>query len=157
MRKIARNFLMMAGALLMPLLAPGAGNDNPQISLMDQEVKYEKEKAEYLQTYVLDKIIGPGKANVIVDIEFGLETKTINQAAKERKTEKKKRLGEVEYLLPGVPNPKSVTQESAPGESKEESGQAEETKYEVRTIIKKQAVTVLHDEVLRPKILVPVI
>jgi len=146
MRKIARNFLMMAGALLMPLLAPGAGNDNPQISLMDQEVKYEKEKAEYLQTYVLDKIIGPGKANVIVDIEFGLETKTINQAAKERKTEKKKRLGEVEYLLPGVPNPKSVTQESAPGESKEESGQAEETKYEVRTVIKRQIVTVLHDE-----------
>src|SRR3989339_14493 len=147
MRKtVYYRFLLAAGALLMPLLTFGAANDNPQISLMDQEIKYEKEKAEYLQTYVLDKILGPRKANVIVDVEFGLETKTVNQAAKEKKTEKKKRLGEVEYLLPGVPNPKSVTQESAPGESKEESGQAEETKYEVRTVIKRQIVTVLHDE-----------
>lgn len=117
-----------------------------QLSLMEQETKYEKEKAEYLQQYVLDKILGPGKAVVIVDIELGIETKVIRQAARERKTDKKKKLGAMDYLLPGVPNPKSVTDESPPGESKEESGAAEKTKVEVRTVIKKQVVTVLHDE-----------
>ncbi len=123
-----------------------AANDNSPFSLMDQEVRYEKDKAEYIQTFILDKILGPGKAIVIVDVELGMETKTSNQAAKEKKTEKKKRLGEVEYLLPGIPNPKSVSQESAPGESKEESGTAEEVKVETKTVIKKQLVTVLYDE-----------
>lgn len=126
----------------VPITSP----ENFQMSLIEQEAKFEKEKGEYLQQYVLDKILGPGKAIVIVDIELGIETKTINQSAKEKKTEKKKRLGEIEYLLPGVPNPKSVSQESSPGESKEEAGQAEETKVEIRTIIKKLIITIIHDE-----------
>lgn len=120
--------------------------ETAQLSLLEQEHKYEKEKAEYLQTFVLDKILGPGKAIVIVEVEIGIETRTTTQAAKERKAEKKKSLGEIDYLLPGVPNPKSVSQETAPGETKEESGAAEEVKVESRTVIRKQAVTVLHDD-----------
>ncbi len=159
--KLKKQIIVIAALLVCsalwhpaPRAAAAASSEfQTQTSMMDQEAKFEKEKAEYLQQYVLDKILGPGKAIVIVDIELGVETKTINQAAKERKTERKKRLGDVEYLLPGIPNPKSVSQESAPGESKEESGQAEETKYEMRTIIKKLMVTVLYDEkVLKDKL-----
>lgn len=130
-----------------------AETDNTQVNLMEQQTKYEKEKAQYLQEYVLDKIMGPGKAIVIVDVELSVETKKVQQAANNKKSEKKKRIGDVDYLLPGVPNPKSVTQESAPGESKEESGQAEETKYESKTVIKKQVVTVIHDEKISQSIL----
>lgn len=137
-------------ALLLGLAAPAlpAADESSQLSLLDKEAKYEKEKAEYLQQFVLDKILGPGKAVPIVDVQLGLETRTTRQEAKERKQEKKKRLGEVDYLLPGVPNPKSVVQEGTPGESKEESGQAEEVKVEVQVVIKKLLVTVLHDEKL---------
>lgn len=136
--------------ILLGCLVPAlmSADDVSQLSLLDKEAKYEKEKAEYLQQYVLDKILGPGKAVAIVDVQLGLETRTTRQEAKERKQEKKKRLGEVDYILPGVPNPKSVVQESAPGESKEETGQAEETKVEVQIVIKKLLVTVLHDEKL---------
>lgn len=142
---------VLALAVLCSCLAPAfaATTDEPsQMSLLEQESKFEKEKAEYLQQYVLDKILGPGRAVVIVDVLLGVETKTVKQAAKERKSEKKKRLGEVDYLLPGVPNPKSVAQESDPGESKEESGQAEEVKVEMHTVIKKLIVTILYDEKL---------
>ena len=54
----------------------------------------------------------------------------------------------MEYILPGVPNPKSVTNENpqSGGESKEESGQAAKTSVEVRTVMKKQVVTILHDD-----------
>lgn len=151
MRRILKSLhVFFYSGILLGCLAPAlpGADDVSQLSLLDKEAKYEKEKAEYLQQYVLDKILGPGKAVAIVDVQLGLETRTTRQEAKERKQEKKKRLGEVDYLLPGVPNPKSVVQESAPGESKEESGQAEETKIEVQVVIKKLLVTVLHDEKL---------
>jgi flagellar motor switch protein FliG len=135
--------------MLMPAFAAvtdNSGGKTAEISLLEQESKYEKDKSDYLQQNVVDKILGPGNAVVIVDVELGIETKVTNQGAKEKKTERKKRLGEVEYLLPGVPNPKSVANESQPGESKEETGAAEETKTESKTVIKKLTVTVLYDE-----------
>jgi tetratricopeptide (TPR) repeat protein len=142
---------LLLSSLFLTIL-PGAKahtaveNESAQLSLIEQQSRYEKEKAEYLQTYVLDKIMGPGKAIVIVNVELSIETKRSQQSAQERKSEKKKRLGDIDYLLPGVPNPKSVTQESAPGESKEETGQADQVKYESKTVIKQQIVTVLYDE-----------
>jgi len=151
MEKITKRAFVLMAALLIAAgiyspLGGAATDDNQQNNLMDKEAKFEKDKAEYLQAFVLDRILGPGKAIVIVDVQLGTETKVVTQAAKEKKSEKKRRLGEVDYLLPGVPNPKSVAQESAPGESKEETGQAEETKVQVLTVIKKLTVTVLYDE-----------
>ncbi|MHB9155659.1 MAG: FliG C-terminal domain-containing protein [Endomicrobiales bacterium] len=144
--RIAGSLLILT-ALACPVLPLFAAIETiSELSLLDKESRFEKEKGEYLQQYVLDKILGPGKAIVIVDVQLGIETKTMRQEARERKAEKKKRLGEVDYLLPGVPNPKSVAQEGAPGETKEETGQAEDVRVEVTTVIKKQLVTVLHDE-----------
>jgi tetratricopeptide (TPR) repeat protein len=141
-RALLAALLFFAGPLLF-----AAGTDDPQLSLMDQMAKFNKEKSEYLQQYVLDRVLGPGKGIVIVDVEMGIETKTTRQEAKEKKAERKQKLGEIDYLLPGVPNPKSVTQQdSPPGESKEESGQASQTKVEVRNVIKRLIVTVLYDE-----------
>lgn len=139
---------VLCSCLAPALRAATADEQSSQISLLEQESRFEKEKAEYLQQFVLDKILGPGRAVVIVDVLLGVETKTTKQAAKQRKAEKKKRLGEVDYLLPGVPNPKSVAQESDPGETKEESGQAEEVKVEMHTVIQKLIITILYDEKL---------
>jgi len=150
MKQTTKRFLIVFAAVFLTVASRfplgWAQDDNQQNNLLDKEAKFEKEKAEYLQSFVLDKILGPGKAIVIVDVQMGTETKVIKQEANQKKSEKKRRLGEVDYLLPGVPNPKSVAQESAPGESKEETGQAQETKVQVSTVIKKLVVTVLYDE-----------
>ncbi|MCB4791982.1 MAG: tetratricopeptide repeat protein [Elusimicrobia bacterium] len=134
---------------LMPIAKVSSAverTDTDQMNLMDQEIKYEKEKSDYLQSSILDKILGPGRAVVIIDIELGIETQITKQTANEQKNEKKKRLGDMEYLLPGIPNPKSVTNEAPPAESKDEAGHAEKTTISAKTVIKKQVVTVLHDE-----------
>lgn len=142
MKKITKLFVFLL--FIQPLLAQTI--DNAELTLVEQENRYEKEKAEYLQTYVLDKILGRGKAVAIVDVTLGIETITTKQAAQENKTERKRRLAEMDYILPGVPNPKSVTQETAPGESRAESGATAQVKVETKTVIKRQTVTVLHDE-----------
>lgn len=142
MKKLKLSFIL----LLLNLLFVSAQQQTiPEISLIEQELKYEKEKTEYLQRDVLDMILGPGKAIAIVDVEFGLDTTTTKTFAKERKAEKKKPFGEIEYLLPGVPNPKAVSQAEPTGESKEESGQQEKTTVEIKVVIKRQIITVLHD------------
>jgi len=117
-----------------------------EVTLMEHKLKYEREKTEYLQKDILDRILGPDKAIPIIDVEFGLDTVTTKSFAKERRAEKKKNLGEIEYLLPGVPNPKAVSQGEPTGESKEESGQQEKTTVEVKVVLKRQIVTILHDE-----------
>jgi len=134
--------LCSGGAFFAQEITPAS----PQLTLLEQEQKFEKEKAEYLQTFILDKILGPGEAIAIVEVELGIETKITRQEAKAHKSEKKKNLNDIDYLLPGVPNPKSVSQETPPGESKEESGGAEEIKFESRTVIRREGVTILYDD-----------
>ncbi|MFH2069967.1 MAG: hypothetical protein ABIJ11_01975, partial [Elusimicrobiota bacterium] len=55
------------------------------ILLLEQERKYEKEQAEYVQKNILDKILGEGKSSVVVDVEFELRTTKTLQQAKESK------------------------------------------------------------------------
>lgn len=150
MKKLWRGafcLLLLIPLIQVPASKTQAAEDSKttEMNLADQESKYEKEKTDDLQN-LLDKVLGQGKAIGFVDVVLDRETKVTVQAAKEKKNERKKKIGEVDYLLPGVPNPKSVAQENAPGESKEQSGSAEETKTEVRTVIKKILATVLHDE-----------
>lgn len=119
------------------------------ILLLEQERKYEKEQAEYVQKNILDKILGEGKSSVVVDVEFELRTTKTLQQAKESKAEGKRKLGEIDYILPGIPNPKTISQpEAPPAESKSESGQRQEGTILTQLAIRKQSVTVLHDEMI---------
>ena len=63
-----------------------------------RESKFQKEKTQYLQDNVLDKILGPGKAVVIVDVEMGLEGKAMTMDMGKNKTDKKNNPGD-----PGEP------------------------------------------------------
>src|SRR6266567_1218990 len=77
--------------------AEGASSD---MMLLEQESKFEREKTQYLQENVLDKILGPGKAVVIVDVEMGLETRNAEMAMGKSKLDKQKNLGEDNELQP---------------------------------------------------------
>jgi flagellar motor switch protein FliG len=126
--------------------ANGQAGGSTEVTLMEHKLRYEREKTEYLQKDILDRVLGPDKAIVVVDVEFGLDTVTTRSFAKERKSEQKKDIGQIEYLLPGVPNPKAVSAGDPTGETKEESGQQEKTTVEVKVALKRQIVTVLHDD-----------
>jgi tetratricopeptide (TPR) repeat protein len=124
--------------------------------LLEQESKFVREKTDYLQQNVLDKILGPGKAVVIVDVEMGMESRGSEMAMEKKKSDRKKNEGDngepapippAKVLVPGVPMPKSVLQveEDRGGQSQEAGGQMLQKRMEVRTTIKKLLVTVLYD------------
>ena len=136
-----------------PAVAPGMSAD---MVLLDQESKFAREKTQYLQENILDKILGPGKAVVIVDVEMGLESRNAEMAMGKSKSDKKKNSGEdgnnpppaARVLVPGVPMPKSVLQmeEDRGGQSQEAGGTMQQKKVDVHTTIKKLMVTVLYDK-----------
>jgi flagellar motor switch protein FliG len=133
---------------------------SPDMMLLEQESKFEREKTQYLQDNVLDKILGPGKAVVIVDVEMGLESRIAEMGMGKNKSDRKKNPGEdgnnvipqSKVLVPGVPMPKSPFQveEDRGGASQEAGGSMQSKKTDVRTTIKKLMVTVLYDKRVRP-------
>ena len=133
--------------------APTPSND---MIILDQEAKFQKEKTEYLQQNILDKILGVGKAVVIVDVEMGLEAKAMTMEMAKGKTDKKKNgndddkgpAPQARVLVPGVPMPKSVIpmEEDRGGAQQQSGGQMQQKRMEVHTTIKKLLVTVLYDK-----------
>jgi len=140
-----------------PTQAPAPAQSAPDSLLLDQESKFQSEKTQYLQENVIDKILGPGKAVVIVDVEMGLESRAMTMEMGKNKNNKKKNEGEngepqpaaqAKVLVPGVPMPKSPYQqeEDRGGSSQESGGVMQQKHMDVRTIIKKLLITVLYDK-----------
>lgn len=154
--------ILLSGGVLWAALAqqaapaPAAPQQSPDMFLLEQESKFEKEKTEYLQQNILDKVLGPGRAVVIVDVEMGLQTRVAEMGMGKKKTDKKANENEdgtnaapqSKVLVPGVPMPKSPFQqeEDRGGASQEAGGGMTQKKVEVRTTIKKLLVTVLYDK-----------
>jgi flagellar motor switch protein FliG len=161
-----RNRLLFATFLLSSSLlcaapmqapAPAPAPTAPDSLLLDQESKFQREKTQYLQDNVIDKILGPGKAVVIVDVEMGLESRATTMEMDKKKSDKKKNEGEngepqpapqAKVLVPGVPMPKSPYQqeEDRGGSFQESGGQMQQKHMDVRTTIKKLLITVLYDK-----------
>ena len=130
----------------------------PDALLLDQESKFQREKTEYLQDNVIDKILGPGRAVVIVDVEMGLQSREMTMGMGKNKNDKKKNdsdnpepqpVPQAKVLVPGVPMPKSPfapPEEDHGGSSQESGGKLQQNKVEVQTTIKKLLVTVLYDK-----------
>src|SRR3989442_151552 len=84
---------------LLPFVMPFAASQAPaapaaapssDMTLLELESKFQREKTEYLQQNILDKILGPGKAVVIVEVEMALESRATEMGMEKRKSEKKK-------------------------------------------------------------------
>jgi flagellar motor switch protein FliG len=144
---------LWAASTQTPAPAPSA----PDSLLLDQESKFQTEKTQYLQDNVIDKILGPGKAVVIVDVEMGLESRAMTMEMGKNKSDKKKNEGDdgepqpaaqAKVLVPGVPMPKSPYQqeEDRGGQSQESGGQMQQKQMNVKTTIKKLLITVLYDK-----------
>src|SRR4029077_2882426 len=136
--------------------APAQGS-SPDMILLDLESKFAHDKTQYLQDNILDKLLGPGKAVVIVDVEMGLESRATEMGMGKKKSDKKANEGDdgnngpaapQKFLVPGVPMPKSVVkmEEDRGGTSQESGGQMQQNKVDVRTTVKKLLITVLYDK-----------
>src|SRR5690242_13620753 len=79
--------------LLVVAVATASGEGQPDMALLDQESRFEREKTQYLQENIVDKILGPGKAVVIVNVEMGLESRASEMGMSKGKSDKKKNEG----------------------------------------------------------------
>jgi len=160
LRVLSYSFIVLRFAF--PLFAADAPASSPDMMLLDQESKFQREKSEYLQENILDKILGPGKAVVIIDVEMGLESRVMDMEMGKAHNDKKKNEGDdaskepqpapvAKELVPGVPMPKSVStlqaeREDTGGDEKGTSGQMQQKHIEARTTIKKLLITILYDK-----------
>ena len=131
----------------------------PDLSLLEQERRIKQEEQKAIQNDILDPILGKEKARVFVDVELEVVTQKQEQvrrgkgmAQKYDEKQKGKGFGETEYLLPGVPRPKTLGSESSQKPSQAQEQQAAQEKelqqqrFTMRTIIKRFQVTVFHDQ-----------
>ncbi|MCX7957012.1 MAG: tetratricopeptide repeat protein [Endomicrobia bacterium] len=114
--------------------------------LIEYETKLEQQRTEYVQKNILDKIFGANKSTVMIDITLGIRTTTTKQQATEKKVDAKRKLGETEFLLPGIPKPGSIAESATPAEAKGESSGTEVIGVKTEIVIEKQNITVIYDE-----------
>ena len=117
--------------------------------LLEYETKLEQQRTEYVQKNILDKIFGPGRSTVMIDITLGLKTTTTKQQATAKKVDSKRKLGEPEYLLPGIPKPGSIAESAVPTEAKGEVSGTEVVGVNTEIVIVRQNVTVIYDEKIK--------
>ncbi|MEW6040434.1 MAG: FliG C-terminal domain-containing protein [Elusimicrobiota bacterium] len=142
-------FLITLIIFLIPTTIFSQSTDiNTTILLTEQKAKYERERGDYIQKNILDKILGQDRATIIIDADMGIETITRFAEQKEKKVESKKKATETKWLMPGIPMPKSVTQpEEAPSaEANVKGASAEQTGIETKIVVKRQTAIVVHDD-----------
>ncbi len=125
-----------------------AGNDVPDPTALAQEHDL-KETSERQAQEICDSILGTGRSRVLVNVELGLESTRKAGSAVERKIDNKGGgLGEDNFILPWVPAPKSVTKEEVPKDASMNTQGAESSSVEVKSVIRRFDITVVHDDTL---------
>ncbi|MBI4055952.1 MAG: tetratricopeptide repeat protein [Elusimicrobia bacterium] len=127
--------------------------------LLERARQIKQDVEERVQKNILDPILGVGRAMVIADVELELLTQKQSQKRQgtglsEKYKEKKEGGGyQTQYVLPGIPRPKSVLGGSAPekpemsqGQQAQQEKQLVEERSSVKPIIKRFLVTVFHDD-----------
>ncbi|MFH1726352.1 MAG: FliG C-terminal domain-containing protein [Elusimicrobiota bacterium] len=149
--------------LWLPVRGAQAAIEVPRMSLVERREQIVREVRERIQTEILDRVLGAGKASVWVDIELEMRTG--------RKENLRGGAGvagrfkgspgpgggaggafKTQYILPGIPKPKSIVGQEDPqrlGASQEQTAQqvktVQEEVYTQEEVIKRFKVTVIHD------------
>ncbi|MFN0116924.1 MAG: FliG C-terminal domain-containing protein [Elusimicrobiota bacterium] len=123
------------------------GTEMPDPMALDQERRI-KEDTEQKAQEICDSILGKGQASVLANIELGIETNRKGGAALDQKRESKSGLGDENFILPWVPAPKSVSKEEQPKDSNVQTQAAQQESVDVRTVVKRFDITVIHDDTI---------
>ncbi|OVE77046.1 hypothetical protein BVX98_03765 [bacterium F11] len=119
----------------------------PDPVVLSQERRM-KTDAERQAQGICDSIFGKEKSSVLVNLELGLESSQKGGTAFNRTMDSTSGLGDENYILPWVPAPKSVTKEEVPKDASVESQEAKQTVVDVKTVLRRFDITVVHDESL---------
>lgn len=132
----------------------------PNFSLLEKERQLRGELEKKIQTDILDPILGRGKAVVFVSLE--LDVVTVRQKAAQsgsgvasKGQTQSPLLSETEYILPGIPKPKSTDTGPLEGKSQQarQEREALQEKAAQRTVVKRFEAVIMHDETLAADVL----
>ncbi|HBA59760.1 MAG TPA: hypothetical protein DCZ92_02840 [Elusimicrobia bacterium] len=147
----------LIAALLLFAPATASAIDDVGISVMERQDNLRREVETKIKNEILDPILGAGKAFVFADVELEVVTKRAEQTKegmgiiqkyKEKNTASSQ---DMDFLMPGIPKPKSVLggeskrPEAAQGQQAQQGKGAVETRYGVKNEITRFQLTVIHD------------
>lgn len=149
MNHVALKNTFIFGVLLFGIGVPGFSAaepaDAPDPVVLNQERQLKDDTERQAQT-ICDSILGKNRSSVLVNVELGLESQRKGGSALNQKRDSKNSLGDDNFILPWVPAPKSVTKEETPKDMSVENQAAQQSSVDVKTILKRFDVTVVHDD-----------
>lgn len=146
-----KNHLILSVVFLFGLASGRAETDAPDPVALDQERRLKDDSEKQAQA-ICDSILGKGRSSVLVNIEIGLESiRKGGSAVNQKRDSKSGGLGDENFLLPWVPAPKSVTKEETPKDFNVENQAAQQATVDVKTVLKRFDVTVVHDDAISPE------
>ncbi|MCK5582199.1 MAG: tetratricopeptide repeat protein [Elusimicrobiales bacterium] len=161
------NKILYASLIIMATSCLGLFDQTMEVSLLEKQSQFRKTVEDKIKLEILDPILGRGKSYVFADIEFEIVTKKSDQQKKgmgalqqykEKGSQKKSPMDD--FILPGVPKPKSISGSDkkerpsmSQGVQTEQSKGTESIRYGIDTEINKFQVTVIHDDTLAQEIL----
>ncbi|HAT71308.1 MAG TPA: hypothetical protein DCS63_00650 [Elusimicrobia bacterium] len=164
MRKLALIFILLAMAA--PGVSAQSGSspvtDTMGASLMERQDSLRRETETKIKTEILDPILGPNKSFVFADVELEVISKRAEQNKEgigiiQKYKEKGPGQGagsDTDFILPGIPKPKSVLggdnkrPEAAQGQQAQQAKGVQEIRYGLENEITRFQLTVIHDDTL---------
>ena len=160
MRVIA--ILLLAAFAALPDLLLGqvnSGVEPPNLTLIERRDAVIRESEKRIQSEILDRVLGPGKASAFVDVELDVKaSRRENLRAGAGSAEKNKiKMGQsdalkTDFVLPGVPKPKNITDKEQPRAAEAAQTQAaqqsrieQEEVFSQQVVFKRFQVVILHD------------
>lgn len=139
----------------------------PDLGLLQEQNRIKTDSEAKIQRDVLDPILGKGKAAAFVDVEMEVKLESeestrsgMGLAEKYKEKASAPRGGmQTTFVLPGIPKPKTITQQQTPDRPEQSQAQqaqqikgVQEERFSVSPVFKRLQVTVIHDEdVLKEK------
>ncbi|MBI4346147.1 MAG: hypothetical protein HY553_04790, partial [Elusimicrobia bacterium] len=153
---------LAAWTAFLPVLPALAVVEAPDLTLMRQENEIKSDLEVKIQRDILDPILGKDKARVFIDIELEVMAKRqenirAGSGLAERNREKGASDGgkATDFIVPGVPRPKTISALANPGRPEAAQAQLasqerreEEEVFGLKSIVKGLLVTVIHDDTL---------
>jgi flagellar motor switch protein FliG len=139
-----------------------AGVVAPDLALMQEQNRIKADSEARIQRDVLDPILGKGKAAPFVDVEMEVKAESeestrsgmgISEKYKEKAPAPRGGM-QTTFVLPGIPKPKTITQQQQTPEKPEmsQAQQAQQVKgideqrFAINPVFKRLQVTVIHDD-----------
>ncbi|MDO8802828.1 MAG: FliG C-terminal domain-containing protein [Elusimicrobiota bacterium] len=153
-----RKFLF---AVLLALPALPAAQTGMDSSLMEKQDSMRRETETKVKKEILDPILGADRSFVFADVELEVIAKKAEQTKEGMGIiQKYKEKGggqnnpDTDFLLPGIPKPRSVLggenkrPEAATGQQAQQAKNVQEIRYGLETEITRFQLTIIHDETL---------